>query len=91
MGCSFNTPQPGRHADATLASLRYCVYVAQVPNPELLTAAQAATESGIPKRTIQYALRNGELKAAKLHGLTGTYVITRNDFDDWLAQRDGAA
>jgi excisionase family DNA binding protein len=72
--------------------LRYCVYVALVPNPDqLLTAAQAARESGIPKRTIQYALRTGELKAAKLHGLTGTYVITRTDFNTWLAQRDGAA
>jgi excisionase family DNA binding protein len=56
-----------------------------------LTAGQAALESGIPRRTIQYALRTGRLKAEKLPGYSGIYLITRADFDAWVAQRDGAA
>ena len=45
----------------------------------------------MPKRTLQYAITKGYLKAHKLPGLTGAYLIDPADLDAWLAGRGRAA
>lgn len=52
-----------------------------------ITTSQAAQESGIPKRTIIAAITRGDLPAQKLPGLTGAYLIDRDELDAWLAGR----
>jgi excisionase family DNA binding protein len=54
---------------------------------DALTAAQAAQESGVKKRTIQYNLLRGLLKGYQIPG-SGVWLIDRDDFEVWLAQRD---
>lgn len=51
-----------------------------------LTPAQAAQESGIKKRTIQYQLLRGLLRGRQVPG-SGVWLIDRADFDAWLAER----
>ena len=53
---------------------------------DALTAAQAAQESGVKKRTIQYNLLRGLLKGYQIPG-SGVWLISRGDFEAWLAQR----
>ncbi|WP_084013926.1 helix-turn-helix domain-containing protein [Mycolicibacter kumamotonensis] len=55
--------------------------------PALLSVTQASQESGCPARTIRYAITHGALKAHKLPGATGSYVINRVDFDAWQRSR----
>ncbi len=64
-------------------------YVAQVPKSDdpPITVTQVARQTGIPKRTIQLALANGEIKAHKLFGRTGAWIIDRAGLDAWLADR----
>lgn len=51
-----------------------------------LSAAAASAESGIPKRTVLYAIERGHLRATLFDGLG--YVIKRRDFERWLAERE---
>lgn len=61
-----------------------------MPQPPL-SVTQAAELTGEPKRTIQWAIKEGHLKAHKLPGRTGAYVISQRDFDRWVAKREAKA
>lgn len=52
-----------------------------------LSAAQAAAQSGRPKRTILYAIATGALPAQKMPGYNGIYLIDPIDLDKWMAER----
>ena len=56
-----------------------------------LSVTEAAEQTGEPKRTIQWAIKEGHLKAHKMPGRTGAYLIQRRDFDRWLAKREKAS
>lgn len=56
-----------------------------------LSVAQVAELGNIPKRTVQYAISRGHLKAHKLPGTTGAYLIAPRDLDRWLAKREAKA
>ena len=59
-------------------------------NAPPLSAAQAATETGIPKRTILAAITRGEIKAQKLPGPRGAYIINRRSLGAYLAKKQAA-
>ncbi len=52
-----------------------------------LSVTEAAEQSGEPKRTVQWAIKEGHLKAHKMPGRTGAYVIMQRDLDRWIAKR----
>jgi len=54
---------------------------------DILSVSQAVHESGIARRTIHFHITKGNLKAQKLPGKTGIYLIDRRDFHRWLAKR----
>lgn len=56
-----------------------------------LTAAEAAARSGIPKRTILHAISSGSLKAQKLAGARGAYLIRPRDLERYLSKREAKA
>jgi excisionase family DNA binding protein len=56
-----------------------------------LSVIEAVEITGIPRRTIAAAINRGELKAHKLPGVTGAYLINRRDLDKWVAKRDAKA
>jgi len=56
-----------------------------------LSVAEASDRSRIPKRTIQAAILRDELKAHKMPGATGAYLINQKDFDRWVAKREAKA
>lgn len=62
-----------------------------MPTPTDLSVVEAADETGIPRRTLQAAILRGALKARKLPGRTGSYLIQRRDLDRWIAKRDAKA
>lgn len=53
----------------------------------LVSVAQVVTETKVPKSTVIYAIATGRLKARKLPGLTGAYVMDPADVTAWLQQR----
>jgi excisionase family DNA binding protein len=57
---------------------------------EWLTVAQASTQTGIPKRTLQWAISQGRLAAEKLAGNTGPYVLQQRDLDEYVAAKRNA-
>ena len=59
-----------------------------MPNPAPLTTSSAQAKTGIPKRTIIAAINRGDLKAQKLPGLTGSFLINERDLDRWIARRE---
>ena len=59
-------------------------------NAAPLSAAQVAAETGIPKRTILAAITRGDLKAQKLPGPRGAYIINRRSLDAYLARKQAA-
>lgn len=63
-----------------------------MPNQEtparLLSAAQAAAETGLAKRTINLAIADGRLKAEMVGGMG--YVITRRALERFMAKREAA-
>lgn len=61
------------------------------PSSPPLSVAEASEEQGIPKRTIQAAIARGDLKAHKMPGQTGSYLIQRRDFTRWLTKREKAS
>lgn len=67
------------------------VYLVRMPKPAPLTTASAQAKTGIPKRTIIAAINRGDLKAHKLPGLTGSFLINERDLDRWVAKRDAKA
>lgn len=62
-----------------------------MPKTLPLSAAEAAAQKNIPKRTIQAAIARGELKAHKMGGLTGAYLIEQRDLDKWVTKREARA
>lgn len=56
-----------------------------------LSVSTAAKQSGIPRRTIQWALKRGDLRAHKMDGETGAYLIEADDFAEWVQQRQAQA
>ena len=70
-----------------LAQPRIAVYVVYVPKPQWITTTGASQTSGVPKRTIIAAITRGDLRAEKLPGLTGAYLIDPEDLDTWLSGR----
>ena len=55
--------------------------------PHLLSVKDIVAQTGIPKSSVLYDIVNGKLKAHKLSGRTGSYTITTDDYNDWLAGR----
>lgn len=56
-----------------------------------LTTASASESSGVPKRTIIAAINRGDLRAEKLPGITGSFLITQTALDRWMAKRAAKA
>ncbi|SKM28585.1 helix-turn-helix domain-containing protein [Mycobacteroides abscessus] len=56
-----------------------------------LTVAQIAGQTGIPKRTVIAAIARGDLKARKLPGTTGAYLVKPRDLDKYLTNRTATA
>lgn len=56
-----------------------------------LTTTSAQEKTGIPKRTIIAAINRGDLRAEKLPGLTGSFLIHPNDLARWVAKREAKA
>lgn len=61
-----------------------------MPKTPPLSVREAAAQKSTPKRTIQAAITRGDLKAHKLPGLTGSYLIDQRDLDKWAAGREQA-
>lgn len=61
-----------------------------MPQVPPLSATEASSQTGIPKRTILWAIRQGNLKAHKLSGSTGAYLIQQRELDKYVVthQRD---
>jgi hypothetical protein len=62
-----------------------------MPNPKWITTLAAHQSTGIPKRTIIAAINRGDLKADKLPGLTGSFLINPAELDAWLSRREAKA
>lgn len=62
-----------------------------MPRTQWLTTTAAHESSGIPKRTIIAAINRGDLKAEKLPGLTGSFLIAPADFAKWANTRTKAS
>ncbi|MCV7065641.1 helix-turn-helix domain-containing protein [Mycolicibacterium farcinogenes] len=62
-----------------------------MPKIPPLSTTEASSETGIPRRTIIAAINRGDLRANKLTGLTGAFLIERRDLDRWLAKRGSKA
>jgi excisionase family DNA binding protein len=63
-----------------------------MPNLVPISATEAASKTGIPKRTILWAIRAGKLKASKLgDGATSAYLIQQSDLDRYLEDRAQAS
>jgi len=56
-----------------------------------LSLKQAAEQTGVPNRTLHYAISTGDLKAHKLPGVTGAYLIEQRDLDRWVSKREAKA
>ena len=56
-----------------------------------LSVAEAADRAGIPRRTLRYAITSGALKAHKLPGVTGAYLIDPAELNGWLIGRTKAS
>ncbi len=59
-------------------------------NAQWITTTAAHESTGIPKRTIIAAINRGDLKADKLPGLTGSFLISPEDLNRWAAERASA-
>lgn len=60
----------------------------RMPNFAPISATQAATQTGLPKRTILWAIKQGKLKANKLgEGATSAYLIQQDDLDRYMSER----
>lgn len=62
-----------------------------MPKVPPLSTATAETQAGIPRRTIIAAINRGELKAHKMPGQTGAFLIEQRDLDKWVEKRERKA
>lgn len=58
-----------------------------MPKTMPLSVAQIVGMHGIPKRTVIAAIDRGDLRADKMPGRTGAYLIDQRELDKWLAKR----
>lgn len=58
-----------------------------MPQTNPVSATEASSQTGIPKRTLLWAIRQGKLPAHKLGGSTGAYLIQPRDLDKFVAKR----
>ncbi len=56
-----------------------------------ITAAETAARHGIPKRTVLAAIARGDLKARKLPGTRGAYLIDPAEAAKYAARKTEAA
>ena len=75
----------------SLAKFEHQAYLWLMPSYPPLSVGLASEQTGIPRRTIRYAISNGDLNAHKLPGVTGAYVIAQRDLDKWVAKREAKA
>lgn len=54
---------------------------------QTLSISSVAALHGVSRKTIRHAIRMGYLKAEKLPGTTGAYVLRPKHVDAWLADR----
>lgn len=73
-----------------LRSSAHVSNLATVMDTPPLSVTQAAVQSGLAKRTVQYAIANGLLRAHKMPGRTGAYLISPADLTAWLDRRRAA-
>lgn len=62
-----------------------------MPTSQWMTTRTAHQTSGIPKRTIIAAINRGDIKADKLPGLTGSFLIDPSHFEQWVIDRTAKA
>jgi excisionase family DNA binding protein len=63
-----------------------------MPNLAPISATEAASRTGVPKRTLLWAIRAGKLKAEKLgSGTTSAYLIHQSDLDQYMEERTEAS
>lgn len=62
-----------------------------MPATPPLSVTEAAQMRGVPKRTVQHAIAKGDLKAHKMPGRTGAYLINERDLDRWISKREAKA
>lgn len=55
-----------------------------------LSVLEAAKQKGVAPRTVRYAILHGALRAHKMPGRTGAYVINQRDLDRWFAKREAS-
>lgn len=56
-----------------------------------LSAAQVAQAHGLAKRTVLLEIARGRLRAHKLPGRTGAWIITAEDAATWAATRNASS
>ena len=56
-----------------------------------MSVAEVSEQKNIPGRTIRHAIVTGSLKAQKMPGRTGAWLIQPRDLDKWLDKRPQAA
>lgn len=61
-----------------------------MPKP-VLSVIEAAEQSGIPRRSLQWAILKGRLPAHKMPGRTGAYLIDPDDLADYISRREQAS
>lgn len=52
-----------------------------------LSVAEISQREKIPGRTVRYAIDSGALRAQKLPGRTGAWLVYPKDLDAWLTKR----
>ena len=62
-----------------------------MPLSHPLSVTEASQQVNVPKRTIQYAISQGDLQAHKMPGRTGAYLIDPADLAAWVDGRSKAA
>ena len=59
-----------------------------MPKVPPVSTMAAEEQTGIPKRTIIAAINRGELRAHKMPGITGAFLIEQRDLDKWVSKRE---
>lgn len=55
-----------------------------------MSVAEVSKQEKIPGRTVRHAILTGSLKANKLPGRTGAWLIYQRDLDKWLSKKASA-
>lgn len=60
-------------------------------NYEPMSSTEAAEELGVSARRVLYLIQSGRLRAKKMPGLTGAYLLDPADVERYRKQRDEQA